>query len=166
MNIFTKSLIGLTSVVAFQTAAVAATITSPAGTPVTASGQLTQDLNGNLTTVCNLTFTGTVDADQKGMTFTSYTGTKVGSGLLACDDGLVLPLHVEATSPTSVTIKGLTVSTRLGDCGPADVVGSYSGGVAGPLYGSLPGTSGVLAAIHGECHASGSLTLSPAIVIN
>jgi hypothetical protein len=164
MHNFTKLCAGVLGLVAFQTAAVASTV-SPAGTAVTASGQLTQDLNGTLTTVCNVTLSGTTDST--GITFTSYTGTAV-SGPLACDSGLVLPLRVDATSPTSVTIRNMTVSTRLGDCGPADVVGPWNNATstAGPLMGSLPGTSGLLALIGGTCHANGSLTISPSITIS
>lgn len=164
MNIFTKACASLIGLVAFQAAAVAQTV-SPANTAVTASGQLTQDLNGTLTTVCNVSLTGTTDAT--GITFTSMTGT-AASGPLSCDDGLVFPLRVEATSPTSVTIKDMTVSTRLGDCGPADVVGPWDNATstAGPLSAALPGTSGLLGAIGGVCHASGSLTISPSITIS
>ncbi|WP_137861859.1 MULTISPECIES: hypothetical protein [unclassified Sphingomonas] len=164
MNIFTKSVAALISLVAFQSAAMAQTL-SPANTAVTASGQLTQDLNGTLTTVCNVTLSGTTDST--GITFTSYTGSAV-SGPLACDDGLVLPLRVQANSSTSVTIKDMAVSTRLGDCGPRDVVGPWSNltSTAGPLSAALPGTTGFLALIGGVCNASGSLTVSPAVTIN
>lgn len=164
MNILTKACAVLVGLVAFQTAAVAQTL-SPANTAVTASGQLTQDLNGTLTTVCNVTLNGTTDST--GITFTSYTGTAV-SGPLACNDGLVFPLRVDATSPTSVTIRNMTISTRLGNCGPADVVGPWSNATstAGPLSASLPGTSGFLQLIGGRCNASGSLTVSPPVTIN
>jgi hypothetical protein len=164
MNTFTKSFAVLVSLVAFQSAAMAQTLT-PAGATVTASGQLTQDLNGTLTTVCNVSLNGVTDSS--GITFTSMTGSAV-SGPLACDDGLVFPLRVEATSSTSVTIKDMAVSTRLGDCGPRDVIGSWSNltSTAGPLAAALPGTSGFLALIGGVCNASGSLTISPAISIN
>ncbi|MFZ5746710.1 MAG: hypothetical protein ACOY45_03515 [Pseudomonadota bacterium] len=164
MNMFTKACASLIGLVAFQAAASAQTL-SPTNTVVTASGQLTQDLNGTLTTVCNVTLTGLTDSS--GITFNSISGTAV-SGPLSCDDGLVLPLRVAATSPTSVTIEDMTVSTRLGDCGPTDVVGPWDNATstAGPLLGSLPGTTGFLALIGGVCHASGSLTVSPSITIN
>ena len=164
MNIFTKICVGALSLAAFQTAAVAATV-SPANTAVTASGQLTQDLNGTLTTVCNVTLHGITD--PTGITFTSMTGTKA-SGLLSCDDGLVFPLRVDATAADQVTIRNMTVATRLGNCGPADVVGAWNNATstAGPLSASLPGTSGGLKAFGGVCNASGSLTISPSISIN
>lgn len=158
MNKFTKACVSLLALAAFQSAATAQTL-SPANTSVTASGQLTQSLNGNLfTTVCNVQLVGTTDST--GITFTSMTGTAV-SGPLSCNDGLVFPLRVEATSSTSVTIKNMEVSTRLGDCGPQDVVGPWSNATstAGPLAAALSGW-------FGTCHASGSLTVSPAITIN
>lgn len=131
---------------------------TPAGQTVTASGQLTQSLSGTLTTVCNVTLTGVTDSG--GVTFTTLAGTKV-SGPLSCDDGLVLPLRVEATAPNRVTIKDMTVSTRLGDCGPKDISVPWNNATstAGPISASIP--FGMF-----SCRASGSLTISPSIQIN
>lgn len=158
MKNIAKICISALALVSMGSVATAQTL-SPANTSVTASGQLTQSLNGSLfTTVCNVQLFGTTDST--GITFTSMTGTSV-SGPLSCDDGLVFPLRVDATSPTSVTIKNMEVSTRLGDCGPEDVVGAWSNATstAGPLAAALSGW-------FGTCNASGSLTVSPAITIN
>lgn len=158
MKNIAKICISALALVSMGSVATAQTL-SPANTAVTASGQLTQSLNGSLfTTVCNVQLVGTTDST--GITFTSMTGTSV-SGPLSCDDGLVFPLRVDATSPTSVTIKNMEVSTRLGDCGPEDVVGAWSNATstAGPLAAALSGW-------FGTCNASGSLTVSPAITIN
>lgn len=158
MKNIAKICISALAIVSMGSVATAQTL-SPANTSVTASGQLTQSLNGSLfTTVCNVQLFGTTDST--GITFTSMTGTAV-SGPLACDDGLVFPLRVDATSPNSVTIKNMEVSTRLGDCGPQDVVGPWDNNTstAGPLVAALSGW-------FGTCNASGSLTVSPAITIN
>lgn len=150
----------LFTVVAMMGASAASAQTlSPAGATVTASGQLTQSLGGTLTTVCNVTLTGTTDAG--GIIFTSLAGTNANGGPLSCNDGLVLPLRVEATSPTSVTIKNMTVSTRLGNCGPQDVIAPWNNATstAGPISASIP-------FFISSCDASGSLTISPSIQIN
>ncbi|MFZ5746709.1 MAG: hypothetical protein ACOY45_03510 [Pseudomonadota bacterium] len=171
MHMFTKICASLICLVAFQTAASAQTLTPP-NTIVTASGQLTEDLAGAMTTVCDVTLTGITDST--GITFTSMTGTAV-SGPLGCEwgdfnghEGIVLPLRVEVTSSTGMTIRDMAYSSRLGACGPQDVSVPWDTmtSVAGPFVATLPGSNGLLALFGVACHVSGSLTISPAIAIH
>lgn len=143
------------SMFAMACAASAQTI-SPTG-PVTATGQLTQSLSGLFTTVCNTTFTGTATAS--GFEFTSISGTNVNGGPLACTDGIVLPIYVDTVpgNQNQVSIRNLTVDTRLGTCSGSNIVVPWSD-VAPNV--SIPTTN------LSFCRLSGNLTLSPATVIN
>ncbi|USI74667.1 hypothetical protein [Sphingomonas morindae] len=162
MGHFTKTCAAMIGLLALQTGATAATI-SPAGRAVTMTGTLTQDVAGQFTTVCRVTLYGTTD--RLGITFDRYTGTKVSGGPLDCNSGLVLPLRLQADSSNQVTIINMTVDTRLGRCGPSNVVLPWNNATstAGPGTAVLKGNGGQFAGK--DCHASGSLTVSPAIQI-
>jgi hypothetical protein len=158
MKYLSKTVIGAlacASLFAAASAASAQTI-SPTGS-VTANGLLTQSLSGAFTTVCNTTFTGTATAT--GFEFTSISATNVNGGLLSCTDGIVLPVYVDRVvgNPNSVSIRNLTVDTRLGVCSGSNIVVPWSN--TAPNV-TIPTTN------LSFCRLSGSLTLSPTTTIN
>ncbi len=142
------------STIAVASAASAQTV-SPTG-PVTVSGQLTQGLNGIslFDTVCNTTFTGVADAT--GFTLNTITSTRV-SGILSCDDGIVLPVRINAVSSSQLSIEELVVDTRLGTCSGTDIAVPWDN-VNSRV--TVPSTA------IGFCRLSGTLTVSPATTIN
>ncbi|MFC5373518.1 hypothetical protein ACFPIF_13180 [Brevundimonas faecalis] len=135
--------------------AVSAQTVSPTGA-VTVSGQLTQGLNGVswFDTVCNTTFTGTADA--AGFTLTGISSVKV-SGPLSCDDGIQLPVRINALSSSQLSIEELVVDTRLGSCSGTDIRVPWNNANSSV---TVPTTA------IGFCRLAGTLTVSPATTIN
>lgn len=141
-------------IVATASAASAQTV-SPTGA-VTVSGQLTQGLNAVswFDTVCNATFTGTADAT--GFTLTGLTSVNV-SGPLSCDDGIQLPVRINAVSSSELSIEDLIVDTRLGTCSGTDIRVPWNNASSSATVPNM--------AI-GFCSLTGTLTVSPATAIN
>jgi hypothetical protein len=137
-----------------QTAA-AATIT-PTGA-VTIEGTLNQSLiGGQLHTVCHVVFQGTADAG--GFTLTSYTGSHLDDGVLACDDSITFPVRIDAVSPTSLNIERIVINTRLGDCQGNDVPLTWSNTTSSVTFPA--GNS-----IDALCEFNGTLTVTPSTTI-
>lgn len=155
MKLLAKTVISAIAALGLASAASAATV-SPTG-PVVVSGQLNQSLaGGQFLTVCNVVFQGV--ADSTGLTLTSYTGTNVNGGDLACDDSLVFPIRVDAVSATQLNVQSLVVSTRFGDCANTNIPVTFANSsVTFPVGTTLGG---------GVCELNGTLTVSPSITIN
>lgn len=135
--------------------AASAQTVSPTG-PVTVSGQLTQGLSSSslFDTVCNTTFTGVADAS--GFTLNTITSTRV-SGILSCDDGIQLPVRINAVSSSELSIEDLIVDTRLGTCSGSDISVPWNNANSSV---TVPATT------IGFCKLSGTLVVSPATTIN
>lgn len=136
-------------------AASAASFNQPAGTAVTARGQLIQYVNvpGVVETTCNVAIHGVVDANGSTITFNSYEGAKAAGnpGNLACDESLTFPI-VATPSAGQISLDVFEVGTRGGPCIEEDYALSYSGNTAnfnGQYFGNPP-----------ICRASGSLALT------
>ena len=130
---------------------------SPVGA-ITVEGTLNQSLlGGQLLTRCRVVFQGTADAD--GFTLTSYTGTKLNNGPLACDKSIVFPIRIDAVSPTQLNVQNLTIQTRLGNCTVSNLPVNWANGSSSVTF--PVGT--VLAPV---CEFNGTLTVSPKTTIN
>jgi len=143
-----------TGMIVAVSAASAQTV-SPTG-PVTVSGQLTQGLSASsiFDTVCNTTFTGVADAS--GFTLNTISSTRV-SGILSCDDGIQMPIRINAVSPSQLSIEDLIVDTRLGVCSGSNIPVPWNNATSSV---TVPGTT------IDFCKLSGTLTVSPATTIN
>lgn len=159
MNVLMKICVAFLCLSVPQASAIAQAL-SPEGVPVAASGQVKQNLNGGFETICDVVYYGTTDS--AGITFTSMTSAHV-SGPLGCDadfEGIELPLRIEAASTTAVTFKNLGISTRLGYCGPEDVVAAWDNSSSkATLSASIWGW-------FGYCNVSAALSIAPIVQIN
>jgi hypothetical protein len=158
MTYLSRSVMSVLAAIALASASsVSAQTVSPTGA-ITVSGDLNQSLAGTLLTQCHVVFQGTADA--AGFTLTSYTGTNLNGGPLACDNSIVFPLRIDALSSTSLNLESITISTRLGDCSGSNI----------PLTWQNPPASSVTfpvgTAIGGVCDFDGTLTVSPSTTIN
>lgn len=160
MNIMSKAVFAIAAAMAMTGASAVSAQTptvSPAGA-ITVAGNLNQSLQGGqLLTQCHVVFQGTADAT--GFTLTSYTGTKLNNGPLACDDSIVFPIRIDAVSPTQLNVQSLIIETRLGDCSATDIPVTWSNGSSSVTF--PVGT--MLAPV---CEFNGTLTVSPATTIN
>lgn len=160
MKIISKAVFGFAAAVAMAggSAVSAQTPTvSPTGA-ITVEGNLNQSLiGGQLLTQCHVVFQGTADAD--GFTLTSYTGTNLNGGELACDKSIVFPIRIDAVSPTQLNVQNLTIETRLGNCSATNVAVNWSNDSSSVTF--PVGT--FLAPV---CEFNGTLTVSPATTIN
>nr|WP_314524789.1 hypothetical protein [uncultured Brevundimonas sp.] len=125
-----------------------------AGQNVTASGTLIQFVNypGVQETTCAVNIYGQVATDGKSITFTSYDGTRVSGGDLACDGSLNFPIVATATNANQINLDQFIVGTRGGFCDTRNYKLAYSGNTAtfnGQYFGSL-----------GICKASGDISLT------
>ncbi|WP_341023296.1 hypothetical protein [Brevundimonas diminuta] len=116
-----------------------------AGTPVTATGQLNQNVlvGGVIPTKCNVTISGVVGPNGNSIIFNSYVGTQVpgDGGNLACGDSLFFPITATATGSNEINLDEFEVGTRGGPCYEADYKLAYAGNVAtfnGVPFGSPP----------------------------
>jgi hypothetical protein len=98
---------------------------SPVSTKFTASGPASATLNG-VTLTGTGTFNGDVNKKGKGkITKVKFCG-KAGCG----DVGAAgLPWVMKATGATTATIANATFTSPVGDCGPANLAVTISGGV-------------------------------------
>lgn len=160
MNIMSKAVFAIAAAVAMTgaTAVSAQTATvSPTGA-ITAEGTLNQSLlGGQYPTQCHVVFQGTADAN--GFTLTSYTGTNINGGPLACDKSIVFPIRIDAVSSTQLNVQNLTIETRLGNCSVSNLPVNWSNASSSVTF--PVGT--VLAPV---CEFNGTLTVSPATTIN
>jgi hypothetical protein len=97
---------------------------SPASTKFTASGSAAATLNGETLTGSG-TFKGAVNAKGKGK-ITSAKFCGVGGCTIVGATGL--PWTMKASSATTATIANVTFTSPGGDCGPANLVMTISGG--------------------------------------
>ena len=98
---------------------------SPLSTKFTATGPASATLNGATLTGSG-TFRGAVGKGGKGkITRVKFCG-KTGCGEVGAAG---LPWMVKATSATTATIANATFTSPAGDCGPANMVVTVSGGV-------------------------------------
>ncbi len=160
MNIMSKAVFAIAAAVAMTgaTAVSAQTATvSPTGA-IIAEGTLNQSLlGGQYPTQCHVVFQGTADAN--GFTLTSYTGTNLNGGELACKESLVFPIRIDAVSPTQLNVQNLTIQTRLGNCSVSNLPVNWANGSSSVTF--PVGT--VLAPV---CEFNGTLTVSPKTTIN
>ena len=160
MNIMSKAVFAIAAAVAMTGASAVSAQTatvSPTGA-ITVAGTLNQSLvGGQFFTKCNVTFQGTADA--KGFTLTSYTGTKVNDGDLACEDSLVFPIRIDAVSPTQLKVQNLTIATRYGNCEVSNLLVNWDNA-------SSSVTFPVGTVIAPACEFNGTLTVSPKTTIN
>ncbi|WP_341022547.1 hypothetical protein [Brevundimonas diminuta] len=129
----------------------------PAGTAVTATGQLIQFVNypGVEETVCNVQIFGTVGAGGETIVFNSYNGVQApgDDGNLACGDSLNFPIEVTPASLSEIVLDEFIVGTRGGDCEEFDYALAYNNTTGTATFdGDWFGASGI-------CRAGGELAL-------
>ncbi|KQR97386.1 protein activator [Williamsia sp. Leaf354] len=103
----------------------AATI-SPANTAFTAPGTIsvTSDASFGVPVNCNITLTGSVNADGSAA---SITGAKVSGSNFLCGVPVIkgLPWTLTPTSATTGQVSGVAFSVLSSNCGPATLAGSF-----------------------------------------
>jgi hypothetical protein len=125
MKNFSKAIAMVALIATAAAPAFAGKVSSPvAGTAVTVEGDLNMGLGGVGLAVCHVKAQGVTDAT--GITINSYTGTLTSGFPLDCNSGLVMPLRIEATSATKITLKNMKIVTRIGTCGPKDAFMDWS----------------------------------------
>ncbi len=98
---------------------------SPAMTRFTAKGPASATLNGGTLSGTGI-FKGAIDKRGKGkITAVSFCGAH-GCGVIGAGG---LPWAMTATGATTATIANVTFTSRAGDCGPANLPVTVSGGV-------------------------------------
>lgn len=164
MSIMSKAVFAIAAAVAMTGASAVSAQTatvSPTGA-ITVEGTLNQSLSGGqLLTQCHVVFQGTADAN--GFTLTSYTGTNLNNGPLACKESLVFPIRIDAVSPTQLNVQTLTIQTRYGNCSVNNLMLDWVNATNDtPSSVTFP----VGTFIPPVCEFNGTLTVSPKTTIN
>lgn len=164
MEIISKAVFAIAAAVA-MTGATAVSAQTPTVSPIGAisvEGTLNQSLlGGQYPTQCHVVFQGTADAT--GFNLTSYTGTNINGGPLACEDSIVFPVRIDAVSPTKVKVQTLTIATRLGNCSVNNLMLDWVNATNDtPSSVTFP----VGTFIPPVCEFNGTLTVSPKTTIN
>lgn len=158
MNSIQKMAVAMASVALFAGASAASAQSygfTQAGQAVTASGVLVQFVNapGVEETTCAVNIYGDVAADGQSIIFTSYDGTRISGGDLACDNSLDFPIVVTAPTASQINMDQFVVGTRASPCQENNYRLNYAGNVA-TFTGAWFGVPAPI------CRANGSMTLT------